>query len=349
MTTKKYLSDKKVTQQTISISPSLKEWIERYIRVMHKKNPDDVRYKSVSAFYCEVMDNVLRIFKKGKTLDDFKMMMDTKIKNFYDKITFRAVIPYYEEVVYLNKYQELNLKELLNLFMIYRNQFSSEGELTMNKVIEIFDRFKSFMLSNNISKDVVIDIEENKCIIQYFGIYPNTHYDFSKWIAGALAILGLKIKKVVYSKNYTRLDLEKTYLLNDINSLEKERIELFYGNISYFTNYYKMINDKDPIHLWLKIARTKKAIISFKEKEKYINLIDEVINDIEKYSTYINKIPTILKLFEHFGWIHLINLEEISFICNLSNHHNIEKEIIKDIFRKLDLKIEKKENMFYLG
>ena len=60
MTTKRYMSNKKTSQQTISISPSLKDWIRRYVSVMHKKNPRDRNYKSISAFYYSVMENVLK-------------------------------------------------------------------------------------------------------------------------------------------------------------------------------------------------------------------------------------------------------------------------------------------------
>ena len=50
MTSEKYLSQKKTTNQTISISPALKEWLQRYVRVEHHKFPEDKRFKSVLAF-----------------------------------------------------------------------------------------------------------------------------------------------------------------------------------------------------------------------------------------------------------------------------------------------------------
>ena len=348
MTTKKFLSEKKVSQQTISISPALKEWIERYVRVMHKKNPEDNRYKSISAFICNIMENVLKIFKKGKSLDDFDNIVDKKIQNFYDKLTFRAVIPYYEEVVYLNKYQNYSYTNMLNLFMMYRNQFIGKNELTIDKLIDSLNRFRLFMASNNVTKDINYEFSQKKFILHYFGIYPNIHYDFSKWIAGFLGVLGFKIKKYIYSKNYTRFDLERTFLLKDSNPLVNERTELFYENLNKFTSYYNAINDEDSIHLWMKLLENKNTIISFKDQNKGLALIDKIIKDIKIHSIFSEKNQKFLKFFEHFKWIEIMDLEECSFMCNLSNEHIFEKEILKNIFEKLEINIIKKKEIYYI-
>ncbi len=42
-TSKKFLSNKRTSKQTIVISPALKEWIERYVNVNRRKNPGDER------------------------------------------------------------------------------------------------------------------------------------------------------------------------------------------------------------------------------------------------------------------------------------------------------------------
>ena len=102
MTSKKYLSKKKTAQQTISISPALKDWIERYVRVNHQSNPKDERYRSISSFYTFVMEKVMDILTKGKTLEDFDAFADSEVKDAFDKITFRATIPYYEKAVIPN-------------------------------------------------------------------------------------------------------------------------------------------------------------------------------------------------------------------------------------------------------
>ncbi len=50
MPSQKYLSRKKTAIQSISLSPALKEWLQRYVRVKHHETPDDIRFKSVSSF-----------------------------------------------------------------------------------------------------------------------------------------------------------------------------------------------------------------------------------------------------------------------------------------------------------
>lgn len=79
----KTLSKKKITQQTISISPLLKEKIENYISKFNKKNPKDSRFKSVSAFYNSVMEQTMEIFSKGKTLEDLDRFVDAEIQGFF--------------------------------------------------------------------------------------------------------------------------------------------------------------------------------------------------------------------------------------------------------------------------
>ena len=123
MTSKRYLSNKtsKTSQTTISTSPALKDWISRYVNVQHKKNPNDTRFKSVSAFYNFVMEAVLSILEKGKSLEDFKRLVDGEVMSFYDKLTFKAIIPFYESSIELNKYVDDDLNLIFKLALRYRN------------------------------------------------------------------------------------------------------------------------------------------------------------------------------------------------------------------------------------
>ncbi len=348
MTTKKYLSNKKTTQQTISISPALKDWIERYVNVEFKKNPKDKRFQSVSAFYCNVMENVLKIFEKGKSLEDFKNIVDDKVKHFYDNITFRAIISYYEDLVNLNKYQEYRYKNILDMFMMYRNQITNLEELTPEKLIESVNRFKLFLLDNKITKDINIEYVQNKYIFHYFGLYSNIHYDTSKWFAGLAGVLGLKIKKLTYSKNYTRFDLEETFLFKNIHPMNKERSALFYENIKEFTNYHKIILDEDPTHLWLKLVDNQNIILSFNDKEKSNVIIEEIMNDIERYSSPSERKQLILKLLHHFNWIKILDLKENSFIFRLNEEHIIEKEIMEKFLDRFKLQIIEDKNINFI-
>ena len=123
MTSKKYLSKKKTAQQTISISPALKEWIERYVRVNHQNNPEDERYRSVSSFYTFIMEKVMDILTKGKTLEDFDAFPDKEIKDIFDKITFQATIPYYEMAVIPNRYLNIDFQKNPLFLMAIRNMY----------------------------------------------------------------------------------------------------------------------------------------------------------------------------------------------------------------------------------
>ncbi len=83
MTSKKYLSNKRTAQQTISTSPAIKDWVKRYVNVNHKKKPNDERYRSISNFYNYVMENMLQLFEEGKTIDDLKRLENKKVKDFF--------------------------------------------------------------------------------------------------------------------------------------------------------------------------------------------------------------------------------------------------------------------------
>ena len=63
MTSQRYLSQKKNVCQTISLSPALKDWLKRYVRVKHRENKEENQFKSVSAF---VTSLVVKEMSQGK-------------------------------------------------------------------------------------------------------------------------------------------------------------------------------------------------------------------------------------------------------------------------------------------
>ena len=117
MVAERELSKKKTTQQTISISPALKARIEQYVSDNHKKMPKDRRFKSISSFHNYVLEKSLDCFDKGKTLDDFETFVDSEISNFFDKITFKAVIPYYEAALKTNRFTDPTFDKLPLFFL----------------------------------------------------------------------------------------------------------------------------------------------------------------------------------------------------------------------------------------
>ena len=72
------------------------------------------------------------------------------------------------------------------------------------------------------------------------------------------------------------------------------------------------------------------------------------MREVEKYSTFSERTKTILKLFEHCGWIEIVDLDNGSFIYLLGEDHIFEKEILKIVFNNLDIEIKKKNNLFYI-
>ena len=54
-----YLSNKKTTSQSISMSPAMKDWLNRYVKRMRSNNPQDEDYSSISAFMCSLLDTLI--------------------------------------------------------------------------------------------------------------------------------------------------------------------------------------------------------------------------------------------------------------------------------------------------
>ncbi len=343
------LSRKKISSQNISISPYLRDWIERFVKMEQKKNPNDKRVKSISSFYNFVMESVLKIFKKGKTLDDLGRFVDKKVQDFYDKITFRALIPYYEQIIKINKYAPIGFDSLIDLFLKYRSFIIDKNEPSDEIALNMIERFKNFMLANKLTKDFKIDIIDNSYIIEYSGYYPNIHYDHSKWIAGLAGLLGLKIKNLIISKNFLRLDLDKTSLFKTRDLEIERRKELFYFNINEFTSWYRVIDDKTQ-HLWLKISNNEDIIINFKDVTSGLEFISSIIRDLAEYAKGENLVLDILKLFRHFHWIHIDNFEKPSFhFCVEDKYHHIIREMVFNILQKMKVIINEEDEKFYLN
>ena len=126
---KKFPIKKKTTQQTISIPNELKQRIEKYVHANQQSNDKDKRFKSISAFYSFVMDKTMDCFDKGKNLDDFELFVDSEIKNFFEKFTFNALIPYYEDAIKTNRHTEPSFEKtpffFLNVEEIIHSEYGS--------------------------------------------------------------------------------------------------------------------------------------------------------------------------------------------------------------------------------
>ncbi|MFX0021340.1 MAG: hypothetical protein ACFE9S_03375 [Candidatus Hermodarchaeota archaeon] len=342
MPSQKPLSKKKIAQQTISIAPDLKERIDNYVMEHHEQQPDDKRFKSVSAFYNHVLQKTLDCFDKGKTLDDFESFVDGEFKNFFDRISFKATIPYYEEAIKANKYTNPTLEKLPAFFLTIRRFYMKLMESREIKDIKnTVGRIKNYLVSNNLTKEFKIDLFTGKSrtdlsgIFEYAGIYKNLSYDTCKYTSAFFGILGIKVSNIVYSEKdgYYRFDLKATDLFFRDDLAKTERTKLMSENISHFINYNKIIDDKD-FYLWMKLAEDKNAIITFSNEEtqhKWFYLIE---SEIRKFSDKDDRLQ-ILKFFEKLHWIDIENEDDLFFYIRLSgSKFEAEREFLMKILSK---------------
>ncbi len=312
---------KKTSQQTISISPKLKERIEKYVTANQQKFPKDNRFKSISAFYTSVMEKVLDSFEKGKTLDDFESFVDSDIKDFFEKISFNGLIPYYEDAIIANRYQTTTLERNPFFYFTLRRFYTSRMDpYDIKSIQSVFDRVRNYILSNNLTKEFRLDIFSGKgeknltAVFEQAGLHQNLCFENFKFSAALFGLLGAKITNYLYSRknNYCRFDLKTTDLFYRKELLKRERIKLMEDNLSHFINYNRIVEDKD-FFLWMKIARDKNAFISFtndETKQEWVNLIE---SEIEQFGDEDDYHLNILRLFQRLHWIEIENEKELLF------------------------------------
>lgn len=356
MTPERPLSKKKITQQTISISPALKDKIERYVIENNKENPKDDRFKSISRFYNFVMERAMDCFEKGKKLDDFEAFVDSEIKNFFDKISFNALIPYYETAIrtnrYTNPYFEKNTFFYLTLRRLYLNQMDPSDITSINT---IFNRIRNYLFSNNITKEVNLDLFTGKTgkdlsgVFEYAGFYKNLTFENCKYNAALFGLLGVAITNFLYSDkdNYFRFDLKTTDLFYRKELAKKERIGLINQNLSYLFNYLRILNDKD-YYFWMRLAKDKQVIITFNSEETKNDWVDLIVNEIEKFGDKEDSPLNLLRFFEKLHWIEIKNEKDLSFQIRLSkSKYPREREFLLESLSK-KTKVSNEHENYYL-
>ncbi len=115
MVSENYLSNKKRVKMSFSTSDALTDWIKRYVNKKKRENPNDRRYNSISSFIQYSLEKLMQLFEKGKNLNDFDKVIDEDIENFYEQITFKALLPHIEASVEMNKHIPLKNQILLSL------------------------------------------------------------------------------------------------------------------------------------------------------------------------------------------------------------------------------------------
>ncbi|MBY8991272.1 MAG: hypothetical protein KGD58_11005 [Candidatus Lokiarchaeota archaeon] len=358
MTTKKYLSNKKTTQQTISISPSLKEWINRYVNINYRKDPNDERFKSISAFYNHVLENVMELFGKGKSLDDFKRVEDKGVKDFFEQFTFNATVPLYEMVSENNRYSEISFNRFTRFLLSYLNFLRKNFRKNNYEDLKIlFERIKSRVNPSPISKDMSLEIFSDRRqnyttgILEFVGKQRNLHFENCKFFAAILGILGVKLTDFIYSPKdyYCRIDFIETDLLFREGLARKERIELLKENVDFIINYNRILDDSDDKHLWMKLAEDNMLFINFKSKNTYNKWLKTVENDLQKYGQRDDFLGKILLFFEKIHWIRLHSGEkDYSFQLEpVLESDDIQRKWLIDSLSKY-AKISQTDGTYYL-
>jgi len=358
MTSKKFLSNKKTTQQTISISPSLKEWIVRYVSVNNKKNPKDERFKSISAFYNHVLENIMELFRKGKTLDDFERVEDKEVKDFFDDFSFNATVPLYEMTTENDRFAPFSFKNFTRFLLFYLKFLKKNFSVKNYDELQIlFDKIRTRVNPSPISKEMSLEIfpDEKRNLatatLEFIGKQRNLHFENCKFFAAVFGILGVKITDFIYSEKdfYCRIDFIETDLLFREGLDRKERVELLKENVHFIINYNRVLEDNDDKHLWMKLAEDKMLFINFKSKQTYNKWLKIVENDLQIYGQRDDFLGKILLYFEKLHWIRIHSGEkDYSFQLEpVLESDNIQSKWLIDYLSKY-AKISYTDGIYYL-
>lgn len=357
MTSKKYLSNKKISQQAISISPALKDWIKRYVNVMQKKNPHDERYKSISSFYCHVMEKVLTIFDKGKTLDDLDQFVDREIENIYsNNVTLFG--PYLEATVVMDAFTPIESiigsKIFFQFHKFYNKNLVSDD---LSSVKLLFERFRNYYLKSNVAKSLSLDLFTDKdkkgfeAVIEHKSEYKYIQIINVKITVAILGMIGIKVIDVYYSKeinhHYFRVKLATTDLFFNTAEVRNERLTLARKNVYHFINANRVIEYKSP-HLWQKLAEDNDVIINFNSEQARNRWVERLKEDFKKYGTKETFLLKVLKSFERLHWIRIENEDYLQFQIRLNREkYSNEIEFLKEYLSKYS-KILQSNDIYYL-
>jgi len=340
---------KKITDRlTISISPYLKDWLNRFVKEESKKNPKVEKFSSISRFISHIIELSLEISEENKSLEELKELPGNTILEFYDDITFRAVIDTYEENIEKSKYDMLESDQIITLYLKYKDFLTDDNHVLTDDIMDKkVKEFNKFFAANNVTNKFNLKVKGNKYYIDFSGRYPNIHFVHCKGIIGIFGILGMKLIDIIIGKDYSKMEFEKTYLFNSLELNKKERKRLYRQNIKKLCNYFAIVNDKRH-HLWITLSNYENNIISFRNRTEGKVTIDEIVEEIIKYSKYGYK-REILKLFEKFNWIKVTETltKEIPFEFSISEeNHQMEIDLTLDTLNRYG-NLRKQEKTFY--
>ncbi|MGV9172759.1 MAG: hypothetical protein ACOC35_09360, partial [Promethearchaeia archaeon] len=321
-TKQNYLSKKITTSQNISLSPALKEYVNRYIRVQRKKNPDREEYQSISAFYRHIMKNVLDIFERGKTLEDFDRLIDKDVQELFEGETFNATIPFYENFLETNRYTYKDWETWAKFLFRLKNFYDANIQMRSAKSLKTtFERMKKYWMANKVVDDATLEISTthgNKhfdAIFEFTGNYKNLHYENCKLNAVILGLIGLKLKDFFYSSTdlYARYNLTSTDLFFSSEFDETQTAKLINQNVNHLISYAEILEEEDSYYLWMKLAKDNDIMLSFKNEQALKRWISKIESNIIKYDSQRVLIQKMLKMFQHFHWLIILHMKPLRF------------------------------------
>lgn len=362
MSSKKYFSEKKRETQTITLPLALKERIEKQIEDYNRKvHQEDDGYRSLSSFYCSVMDTLLKLFNDGVTFKDLKKISDREINRFYEKITFKGILPPYEGIIKANKYISVNFDYATGFYLGILHFFQenlSQGD--EEQILSIFNRFKNLSQNNKIYKQIYITRipKLSKELFYHFrmkGIYPNLHFENTKQYACILGCLGIELVKFQYDVEEITANfyVKITDLFYNKKLAKEQRIELLNYNLTKVINFKSLINEKDHLYFFQKMAQERNSVIIFKNLAKLNALLAKIEGDLMKFASRSDFLYTLLKFFKNLHWIEILSSEsllskELKFEFKLdASIYKEELEFLINYFSKYS-KVVKRDGTYFL-
>ena len=267
------------------------------------------------------MEQILEIFEKGKTIDDFKAVIDSGIRNVWDSFVAKVLIPSYDSSIKKHRYSGLNINKFMRFLIPMRKFYLSEvGFDIYDGIKKYYERIKDFGHPKNITEYMNLEFyrgekgKQDSIIYEFKGKQKNTHYEYSKMDAMIIGMIGCKITNCVYSSRdlYLRYEIEPTKLLYEEELHLKERKQLIKHNLEFLTNFTRVIRDKD-LYLWMKQAEDNDLVVSFKNKKAFDRWIKKIEDDLLKFGDKEEFLLDILHFFEKMHWIRIDNEEELRF------------------------------------
>jgi hypothetical protein len=342
---KNYLGNKRTTL-SVSISRSIRDYLERYQKAIFKKTRDR-RFKNISVFINNILEICVRFFSAGNNLDDFESIREVPkkdITDFFNELLVKVNPHQYEESIELDKYRPIG-KLILNSYMTYRNFALSTFKLesfSNEDAIKILKLFEKYLLQNKLTERFDVYSQENNVIIEYRGFYTNIHFIYSKGIAGLMGYFGLKLNSFYYEDKYVQFNFKATPLLRNKEFLIKQRKALCNYNVNKFISVNLVLKDK-KIHLWVMLSKSENGILSFKDYNSGKKILLEYLSKLEnndkkgKLDNNLNFIRKVLKLFSFLNWISIIDIDTLKYNFNITEaKHPMEYQIMKDILEELN-------------